>query len=90
MSVAKKLAAASLLFALAFPFANAVAAVDGQDTKKLHALFDAQWEEQARAFPELSTERGDYRYNDKLSDRSPAARAAYEAKERDWLKQARA
>src|SRR3954463_15382083 len=86
MSAAKKLAAAA---GLLFAFANAFAAVDPAETKKLHALFDAQWETQAREIPELSTFRGDYRYNDRLSARSPAARAAYEAKEREWLRQAR-
>ncbi|MEJ6022175.1 DUF885 domain-containing protein [Ramlibacter sp. PS4R-6] len=86
MKTMKKLAAV----ALALACAHALAAADAAETKKLHALFDSQWETQAREFPELSTFRGDYRYNDRLSDRSPAARAAYDAKERDWLRQARA
>lgn len=86
MRTARVLATAALLFACA----GAFAAVDARETRKLHALFEAHWEEQARTFPEWGTYRGDYRYNDRLSDRSAAARAAYEAKEREWLRQARA
>src|SRR5438105_15033211 len=38
-----------------------------------NALFDAQYESDLRAFPERATAFGDYRYNDKLADRSLAA-----------------
>ena len=45
------------------------------ETKKLHALFERQWEDSAVRFPEFGTMRGDTRFNDRLSDASPAARA---------------
>src|SRR3954463_2498562 len=38
-----------------------------------NALFDEQYESDLRAFPERATAFGDYRYNDKLADRSLAA-----------------
>ena len=56
------------------------------ETARANAIFAEFWERFAREFPEYSTFRGDYRYNDRLSDRSPAARAAYDAKEREWLR----
>ena len=45
------------------------------ETKKLHALFERQWEDSAVRFPEFGTFRGDTRFNDRLSDASPAAQA---------------
>jgi uncharacterized protein (DUF885 family) len=83
-----------LAFGIALTFAVACVAqaaqVDPQETKKLHQLFDTQWEEQARLNPEESTQRGDFRFNDQLSDRSPAARADNDARDRAWLAQAKA
>src|ERR1700681_872191 len=38
-----------------------------------NALFDEQYESDLRAFPERATAFGDYRYNDKLGERSLAA-----------------
>jgi uncharacterized protein (DUF885 family) len=38
-----------------------------------NALFDQYYETQLRAFPELATAQGDYRYNDRLRDYSLAA-----------------
>src|SRR5579864_1754067 len=38
-----------------------------------NALFDEQYESDLRAFPERATAFGDYRYNDRLADRSLAA-----------------
>src|SRR5208337_4040178 len=38
-----------------------------------NALFDEQYESDLRNFPERATAFGDYRYNDKLADRSLAA-----------------
>src|SRR3954464_1400609 len=56
------------------------AAVVAQDLKPVaervaaqNALFDEQYESDLRAFPERATAFGDYRYNDKLADRSLAA-----------------
>ncbi|MDO8420124.1 MAG: DUF885 domain-containing protein [Rubrivivax sp.] len=49
---------------------------DAQVTRALHAMFDRQWEESARLFPEFATYRGDHRYGDRLSDASPEGLAA--------------
>jgi uncharacterized protein (DUF885 family) len=56
------------------------AAVIAQDLKPAaerraaqNALFDEQYESDLQAFPERATAFGDYRYNDKLEDRSLAA-----------------
>lgn len=58
--------------------------------QKLHALFDEAWEQGARQAPEWATVRGDHRFNDRLSDRSPAAVAAQDAYARELLKRAQA
>src|SRR2546428_8005641 len=39
----------------------------------LHRLLDAEWEWQLAQFPERATTIGDHRYDDRLTDRSPAA-----------------
>jgi len=83
------IAAAALALAAFAPLASH-AAVDAQETKKLHALFDSAWEDGMRRHPEFATEIGDYRYNDRLTDNSAAARAADDQKVRDNLKAARA
>src|SRR3954464_5489966 len=56
------------------------AAVVAQDLKPVaervaaqNAIFDEQYESDLRAFPERATAFGDYRYNDKLAERSLAA-----------------
>jgi uncharacterized protein (DUF885 family) len=60
------IAASSVIFAQDLkPVAERLAAQN--------ALFDAQYESDLRAFPERATAFGDYRYNDKLADRSMAA-----------------
>lgn len=64
-------------------------AAPGSDTA-LHTLFDQRWQEQAERTPEWATYRGDLRFNDRLADRSPAARAAEDAADRRWLERARA
>ncbi len=43
------------------------------------ALFDAYWEEASRLYPENATRQGDYRFDDKLTDQSPAGIAAEDA-----------
>ena len=63
---------------------------NAQETGKLHALFDSQWEDYARDAPVESTFRGDLRYNDRLPDLSAQARASRDARVRQWLAQARA
>ena len=64
--------------------------VDPLQTAALHALFDRQWEDSLRRYPEGATFRGDLRYNNRLADQSPKARADFDAQVRDWLAQARA
>jgi uncharacterized protein (DUF885 family) len=66
------------------------AAEPADDTRRLHHLFDTQWETQAQLAPEFSTYRGDYRYNDRLSDASAEAMAAQDERSRQWLAQAQA
>jgi len=63
---------------------------DPVETKKLHALFEQQWEDSARRFPEFATLRGDNRFGDKLSDVSPEATAERERVADAFLAQARA
>jgi uncharacterized protein (DUF885 family) len=80
---------AALALSLVTPLASH-AAPDPQETKKLHALFDASWEDAMRRNPEWATDLGDYRYNDRLTDHSAAARAEADQQVRDFLKAARA
>ncbi len=42
-------------------------------SKKLHALFEREWEYGLREYPESATYEGDRRYNDRLTDMSFAA-----------------
>jgi len=63
---------------------------DPQEAEKLHDLFNRQWEDIGRRFPEFGTYRGDYRYNDRLSDVSPEALAALDRQTLAWLAEARA
>ena len=81
-------ACACLIFGLASLAAHAAA--DPQETAALHALFERHWEAIAKRFPEWATARGDLRYNDKVTDESAEAVAAFDAQEGVWLKQARA
>jgi uncharacterized protein (DUF885 family) len=82
-----RLAAACL--ALLFSVAVGAADADPQVTASLHALFDRQWEADAKRHPESATRRGDLRYNDRLTDESAAAQAAWDAQLRERLAQAR-
>ena len=43
------------------------------ETKKLHALFDDEWQWTLRDHPEFATRIGDPRYNDRLTDLAPPA-----------------
>lgn len=78
----------SMFLACALPVA--AAEPDPQATKALHALFDRSWQAVAERFPEFATYRGDYRYNDRLADASPAAQAGDFARLRQELAEARA
>ena len=86
----KWLMAGAIALALAAPGVAVAAKADTAETKKLHALFKAQWEDFAQRAPEWATQRGDLRYNDRLADQSASARAEADARARDWLRQARA
>jgi uncharacterized protein (DUF885 family) len=50
-----------------------------------NALFDEQYESDLRNFPERATAFGDYRYNDKLAERSLAAIAQYHKTDQAFL-----
>jgi uncharacterized protein (DUF885 family) len=50
-----------------------------------NALFDEQYESDLRSFPERATAFGDYRYNDKLAERSLAAIAQYHKTDQAFL-----
>ncbi|MDP3618455.1 MAG: DUF885 domain-containing protein [Ramlibacter sp.] len=92
MGAAKAVRGAALVLALCcagFAHAQGGAQVDPQETAALQALFQSNWEAVARRFPEWTTYRGDYRYNDRLTDQSPEAVAAWDAQNRAWLAQAR-
>ena len=60
------------------------------EARALHALFDRSWQAVAERFPEFGTYRGDYRYNDRLTDASPQATAADYARLRREVAEARA
>jgi uncharacterized protein (DUF885 family) len=60
------------------------------EARKLHALFDATWEEGAQQFPEWATYRGDHRYGDRLADMSAQAIEARDRQLAQRLQQARA
>jgi uncharacterized protein (DUF885 family) len=57
--------------------------------RKLHTLFERHWQYFARTYPEGATYRGDHRYGDRLTEQSPAARAAQDADTKRWLAEAR-
>jgi uncharacterized protein (DUF885 family) len=75
---------------LALAVVAAHAAPDPEETRRLHELFDRRWEETARYAPEWATFRGDHRYDDRLSDASPAGIAAQDAALKRTLAEARA
>lgn len=56
----------------------------------LHRLLDAEWEWRLAQFPERATTIGDHRYDDRLTDRSPAAVAARRGHHRERLAAIRA
>jgi uncharacterized protein (DUF885 family) len=53
--------------------------------KKLHALFDEDWQWNLKEFPEGATLFGDNRYNDRLTDLSPEALDRRKAHEREMV-----
>ena len=67
---------AVLFFIVLFVFVALAPAKTNQgsapDTvKRLHSLFDEEWQYELRSNPEMATALGDPRYNDRLSDVSP-------------------
>jgi uncharacterized protein (DUF885 family) len=69
--------ASSLLAQNLKPVADRIAAQN--------ALFEEQYENDLRNFPERATAYGDYRYNDKLAERSLDAVARYHKADADFL-----
>ena len=65
--------------------AEALPAVE-DETKKLHMLFDDEWQWTLREHPEFATRIGDPRYNDRLTDMTAPALEARKAHKRDLLK----
>jgi uncharacterized protein (DUF885 family) len=80
----------TLALTLALAAGAAAAQTDAAATRAAHDLFARQWEALAVNFPEFATYRGDFRFNDRLSDASPEAEAAQDAQARGWLAEARA
>src|SRR2546422_6672705 len=78
--------AAFLTFALFFA-SSALAQVISSNAaaKKLHELFDEDWQWGLREYPESATLLGDNRYNDRLTDLSPEAIERGKAHEREML-----
>ncbi len=68
------LAGALVMPAGASPAVGSAASASAAAT--LQKLLDAEWEWELAQFPEHATSLGDHRYDDKVTDRSPAAIAA--------------
>lgn len=76
---------------LVWPMASAAQpAANPVETRRLHELFDADWQWRMRNYPEWATELGDHRFGDRLNDRSRQAEDAAEAYRRSLLTQLRA
>jgi len=65
--------------------ASAADAPGNAATQALHRLLDAEWEWRLAQFPERATAIGDHRYDDRVTDRSPAAIAARRGHHREQL-----
>ena len=86
--IARSMALAALLSA-AVVAAQPLPPPDATEARKLQSLFERQWEYLRQTFPEWATFRGDHRLGDRLTDVSPAARAAQDAATQRWLDEAR-
>ncbi|GAB4140078.1 MAG: DUF885 domain-containing protein [Planctomycetaceae bacterium] len=62
-----------LSFAMALLLHTQITFADNPTAKKLHALFDSEWQWELKQSPTFATYLGDKRYNDKWPDRSLAA-----------------
>ncbi len=67
--------------------AHAPAATPATAATRFHAMLDAQWDWQMRDQPEWATSLGDHRFDDRLTDNSPAGQQARERHQREWLAQ---
>jgi len=88
LSAGTLLLAAAAAAAAAAAVATAPAApAPGLESRRaaLKALLDEEWQYEMRVNPEYASYLGDKRYNDQLSDRSPAAVGRQLAKTRDFL-----
>jgi uncharacterized protein (DUF885 family) len=65
----------------------ATAATANEESRRLHAIFESQWEATARRHPEFATFRGDHRFGDRWTDNRPAAREQRDREDRDTLQQ---
>ena len=83
------LLAASCVFSAPTVYAAPSASV-GDRLAAQNALFAQQWESDLRFAPERATSVGDYRYNDKLSDRSLQSIAERHGVDEDFLQKLKA
>jgi uncharacterized protein (DUF885 family) len=78
--------ASFLTLALVFASSALAQVISPNDAvKKLHALFDEDWQWGLERYPESATMLGDNRYNDRLTDLSPEAIERSKAHEREML-----
>lgn len=86
-----RVAPAVLLAALTLVLPRPLLAAPAEEAARaLHQLADAEWEWRLAQFPERATVLGDHRYDDRLTDRSPAAVAARRSHHRERLSAVRA
>lgn len=81
---------AAIMLAMTAPPVRAAKAADATAAQALHQILDAEWEWRLSQFPERATTLGDHRYDDKITDRSPAAIAARREHHRTQLAAVRA
>ncbi len=89
-AVARFLVTLALWGTLGCTTAIAATAAPNGASVALHRLMDAQFEWGLAQFPERATTLGDHRYDDQLTDRSPAAIAARRGHHRQFLAAVRA
>ena len=80
--------AAAAFCAVHGPAAAVAATADaggGAAAQALHRLLDSEWDWELAQFPERATFLGDHRYDDRLTDGSPAAVAARREHHRERL-----
>lgn len=81
--------ALAALLASALATAQPLPTHDAAEARKLQSLLERHWEYLRQTFPEWGTFRGDHGLGDRLTDVSPAARAAQDAATKRWLDEAR-